>query len=167
MAGLGDIWHSHPWSIPFDMEVQPPELSSRSPDGASDTWVQIRPKSLTDLEGKDLFSSGDQTPHWQQPRPPFTKLLQSLGFASTLAHCFSYLKSTFPLPPCNILNGRDVGVGSEPEAVQVMALIESLCPPAQGRHTPVLLSPGLRPHFPQPATLTLRDRAPLPAPHPP
>lgn len=123
MAGLGDIWHSHPLVHPVDMEVQPPRaVQPQSQDGAFWTRVQIRTKFLTDLGGKIYCLQGDQTPNWQQPPPPFTKLCQSLGFASTLAHCFSYLKSTFPFPPCDILNGRDVGGGSEPETVQVMAL---------------------------------------------
>ena len=123
MAGLGDIWHSHPLVHPVDMEVQPPRaVQPQSQDGAFWTRVPIRTKFLTDLGGKIYCLQGDQTPNWQQPPPPFTKLCQSLGFASTLAHCFSYLKSTFPFPPCDILNGRDVGGGSEPETVQVMAL---------------------------------------------
>ena len=101
MAGLGDIWHSHPLVHPVDMEVQPPRaVQPQSQDGAFWTRVQIRTKFLTDLGGKIYCLQGDQTPNWQQPPPPFTKLCQSLGFASTLAHCFSYLKSTFPFPPC-------------------------------------------------------------------
>lgn len=82
VAGLGDIRHSHPLIHSIDMEVQPPRaVQPQSQDGAFWTCVQIRPKFLTDLGGKTYCLQGDQTPHWQQPPPPFTKLRQPVpGF---------------------------------------------------------------------------------------
>lgn len=75
MAGLGDIWHSHPLVHPIDMEMQSPRaVELQSQDGAFRTRVQIWPKLLTDLGGTDLLSSQRSDSHQQQPPPPFTLL---------------------------------------------------------------------------------------------
>lgn len=98
MAGLGDIWHSHPLVHPIDMEMQSPRaVEPQSQDGTFRTRVQIWPKLLTDLGGRDLLSSQRADSHQQQPPPPSTLLQVASPWALP-----PHLPTVWVLPPASM-----------------------------------------------------------------
>lgn len=125
MAGLGDVGHSHPLVTPIDMEMQSPRaVEPQSQDGAFRTRVQIWPKLLTDLGGRDLLSSQRADSQQQQPPAPFPLLQVASPRAWGLYPRFNDLDSTSPSPHCNILTVTSIG-GSKPETVQITILVPS------------------------------------------